>query len=194
MDQIMKLLARILFMCILQCKTGTCWTTDPTMKLLASAQFMSILQCKTGTCTKIKLIKESPFRLRRYSRIKYHSKIMPMVTMCTFKNISESFMDCFYWALSYILYVSFFIIILYIFIFIFYLVWECCHKIILRKQISCFSLNQEWVPLSEMFIKLWHQLKLYLDPYGKNECIHPRITPYEWILTLFYFLMFQLKL
>lgn len=96
LGQIMKLLARILFMCILQCKTGTCWTTDPTMKLLASAQFMSILQCKTGTCTKIKLIKESPFRLRRYSRIKYHSKIMPMVTMCTFKNISESFMDCFY--------------------------------------------------------------------------------------------------
>lgn len=60
MDQIMKLLARILFMCILRCKTGT-WITDQTMKLLASAQFMSTLRCKTGTCAKMKLIKESHF-------------------------------------------------------------------------------------------------------------------------------------
>lgn len=58
MDQTMKLLARILFMCTLQCKTGTCLATVQTMKLLGRVPFMCTLRCKTGLKLK-EIYKES---------------------------------------------------------------------------------------------------------------------------------------
>lgn len=51
MDQITNLLAsRVMYMCTLLCKTGTCLIMDQTMKLLARELFICTLRCKTMTC------------------------------------------------------------------------------------------------------------------------------------------------